>query len=179
FLQCNPEDIYPNIIIYDKGIEIPKSTSFLGNFFNNSNLRLFDTNSYGALLFKIAVFIICIDSFLYLGFRLLGYTYAPFIGGNDILGQLLWGWVIFTYPMSFILPLIIRHWSVYIITLLTFKGILDFVFDIWGKGIMSNWGHIIPHNILIIQTIISFFLTLGYAWVVKTYLRKPINTKTV
>ncbi|MDR2007846.1 MAG: helix-turn-helix domain-containing protein, partial [Alphaproteobacteria bacterium] len=31
FLQCSPKDIYPDIIIYDKGIEIPnESKGFFG-----------------------------------------------------------------------------------------------------------------------------------------------------
>ncbi|MCL2567455.1 MAG: hypothetical protein FWE18_05115, partial [Alphaproteobacteria bacterium] len=146
-------------------------TNFFEDFF--SNIRLMDVNSKGALLFKIAIFIIVIDSALYLGFRLFGHSYAPFIGANDHFGQVLWAYMIFSYPMSFILPLLIRHWSVYIITLTAFLSIMRRVFD--SIGITAH-SAMTPYSLWIIKTLIALVLTLGYAWIVKTYLRNPPKT---
>ncbi|MCL2610758.1 MAG: hypothetical protein FWE02_03665, partial [Defluviitaleaceae bacterium] len=146
-------------------------TNFFEDFF--SNIRLMDVNSKGALLFKIAIFIIVIDTFLYMGFRTFGYTYAPFVGSNDHLGQLLWAWIIFTWPMSFVLPLLIKHWSVYVITLMTFRGVVGFIFSIMD---ISDIQYIDSQSIWIIKTLIALVLTLGYAWIVKTYLRNPPKT---
>ncbi|MCL2567653.1 MAG: helix-turn-helix transcriptional regulator [Alphaproteobacteria bacterium] len=201
-LDVNPQDIYPEIEMYDKGFSVPKTkvkesaenledldsekNVVINNYYNKSNIfadffsnvRLLDVNAKGALLFKIAVFIIVLDCFLYAGFRLLGQQYAPFIGVNGHLGQLLWSWIIFTWPMSFVLPLLIKHWAVYIITLFTFHGMLGFAFDIWGMGILHQQGQIDAQSLWVIKFLIALVLTLGYAWIVKTYLRSPPKTIT-
>ncbi|MDR0484406.1 MAG: helix-turn-helix domain-containing protein [Alphaproteobacteria bacterium] len=163
-----------------KNITINNNTTnhiYKSNFFENffSNIRLLDVNSKGALLFKIAVSIIILNYILYLGFRTFGFSYAPFIGGNDHLGQLMWDRIIFTYPMSFILPLLIRHWLVYILPLITFGSILRRVFDIIG---LTEFAALTPDYLWYLKTFIALILTLIYAWIVKTYLRKPTNTKT-
>ncbi|MDR2007847.1 MAG: helix-turn-helix domain-containing protein [Alphaproteobacteria bacterium] len=206
FLDCYPQEIYPEIELYDKGFNIPKTQKLLSNlpeaaqdksitinntttnvyksnFFEDlfSNIKLMDINSRGALLFKIAVFLIVVDAFIYVGFRLFGYTYAPFIGADGLSGQLMWQIVVFTFPLSFILPLLIKHWSVYVLTFSTFHGILSLLagsfLHITINYIASN--QVDPHALWLIKGAIALILTLIYAWIVKTYLRKPIKSNRV
>lgn len=192
YLDCSPNDIYPEIEIYSRGFNIPKTRrgtsdtdadnneyvinnvtnnyynkpNFLANFF--SNMKLLDINAKGAFLFKVAVCIIILDDILYAIFRSLGYPYPPFIA-HDQLSQLAWAWIIFTWPMSFILPLLLRHWSVYIITIFTFRGILDVT---QGYFLNTFQNQIDSHMEWLIKTLIAVALTLIYAYIVKKYLRK-------
>ncbi|MDR0483938.1 MAG: helix-turn-helix domain-containing protein [Alphaproteobacteria bacterium] len=195
FLDCYPEQIYPEIEMYDKGFHVPKTgvstiedseknvtinnnttNIYKSNIFEDffSNVRLLDVNQRGALLLKIAVFIIALDLALYFGFRTFGFSYAPFIGGNDHLGQIMWSYIMFAWPLGFILPLVIKHWSVYIITLNAINSMLRRLLDITG---ITDFSELSPNNVWLIKALVALVLTLGYAWIVKTYLRKPTNTK--
>lgn len=197
-LDCSPADVYPEIEIYDKGFSVPTTqskpqdidsknvTNITNHYYHTpnfikglfSNICILDVNSMGALLFKLAILIIVIDDLLYLTFRLFGYHYPPFFAG-DQLSQLIWGWMVFTWLMSFILPLLIRHWLVYIITLLTFRGIVGVIYNAFTMGSIQNHDLISPHAVWIIHTIIPLILTLAYAYIVKKYLRSHGRRKKI
>ncbi|MCL2567743.1 MAG: hypothetical protein FWE18_06610, partial [Alphaproteobacteria bacterium] len=151
-------------------------TNFFEDFF--SNIRLMDVNAKGALLFKIAVFIIAINTALYIVCRAMGLPFPPF-GDGSLLNGIAWSWMIFTWPISFILPLLIKHWATYIILFLTCHMIVSKISDLLNIGI-SNLANNIqdPQLIWWIKGIFALAMVLGYAWIVKTYLRNPPKTIT-
>ncbi|MCL2567606.1 MAG: hypothetical protein FWE18_05915, partial [Alphaproteobacteria bacterium] len=153
-------------------------TNFFEDFF--SNIRLMDVNAKGALLFKIAVYIVVIHSIVYIGFRMFGYNYASFIvRETSMAGNMLWGWIVFAWPMSFVLPLLIKHWSIYAILLVTFHSMVSLAATALNIGVDNIGANQIDSQIAwLMKGAVALVLTLGYAWIVKTYLRNPPKTIT-
>ncbi|MDR2008840.1 MAG: hypothetical protein LBQ34_07735, partial [Alphaproteobacteria bacterium] len=144
-----------------------------------NNLRLFDTNAHGALLFKISVFIIAANTALYIVFRALGLSYPPFNHGS-LLNSVAWNWIIFTWPMSFVLPLLVRHWSTYIILFLTMHMMVSNLAELSGLSTLNMTNNAQdPQVAWLIKGVFALLLVLIYAWIVKTYLRKPIKSNRV
>ena len=208
YLKCTPQDIYPEIEFYDKGINIPASQKVVqgeeiyqeekslnqeqdnneakivhikNNYHYNgmgfnlfNNIRLLDINQRGALFIKLAIWLVIIDNLFYIVFRLFGLSYPPFFEGN-LLNQLMWGWMMIFWPISFIVPLILTHWLSYSLIVITFHSMLSMLYSQVNFGIMPNT--IDTQLVWIIKFVIATLLTLGYSYIVNKYLRKHIRIK--
>lgn len=203
FLNCSPADIYPEVEFYENSVNIPKTQTqpqdegFAGTVINNhyyakptlaetlrglfADIKILDTNALGIKLIKLAVFSIIIYDLLYIGFRAFGQPFSPFFTGPngvpDNLSQLASGWAMYTWPLSLVLPLVLRHWLVYVVPILTFRGILNVIETALDMHFLSFDNTLDSQSVWIIKTLIALVLTLIYAWFVNKYLRKNSGKK--
>lgn len=189
-LNCTISDIYPEIEMYDKGFSIPKTqiksqdddiniinnnyyfSSIFAKFF--SDIKILDINEKASLFIKIAIFIGIIDYLFYIPFRMLGKTFPPFLPG-DHLSQLIWTWMVFTWPLSLVLPLIMRYWLVYIIPLFTFEGAIGIIHNLATVNMLHNHNQIATQKVWMIHFILGLIITIFYAKLINKFFRKSVN----
>jgi len=187
-LDCTPADIYPEIELYHRGFDIPKTQTVLQdenakvvNVTHNhypksglleviesffSNIKLLDINKRGALLIKAGIIIIAFYLIGFWLFRAIGFS------ATDLATQLKLTLTVWEVVIGGIAPLLINSIFSYVLSFAALKMVFNNFYYLFLVGNIANNNTVDSRVSFWLTLFVGFILTLIYAYIVRKYLRK-------